>query len=184
MDRTPIVVLVAASVLLGASSAAAHCDTMNGPVVAAARIALQRGDVTPVLKWVKAGDEAELRESFRRTAAHEATDRAFFETAVRLHRASEGEPYTGLKDEAPEPVIAAADGALQTGDLAVLTSLLAGRADSTLGNRFARARALLREADTSVAAGRRYVAAYVEYLRYVERLAGDEPSAGDDARRP
>jgi hypothetical protein len=31
----------------------AHCDTMDGPVVVAAKAALQEGDVTPVLKWVK-----------------------------------------------------------------------------------------------------------------------------------
>ena len=32
----------------------AHCDTLDGPVVAMARIALDKGDVTPLLKWVRA----------------------------------------------------------------------------------------------------------------------------------
>lgn len=31
----------------------AHCDTMDGPVIADARQALEKADVTPVLKWVK-----------------------------------------------------------------------------------------------------------------------------------
>ncbi len=43
---------------------AAHCDTMSGPVIQDAQLALQRGDVTPVLKWVKLADEAQIREAF------------------------------------------------------------------------------------------------------------------------
>ncbi|MGE5892693.1 MAG: DUF6448 family protein, partial [bacterium] len=31
----------------------AHCDTLDGPVVSAAKIAIEKGDVTPVLKWVR-----------------------------------------------------------------------------------------------------------------------------------
>ncbi|MFA4943542.1 MAG: DUF6448 family protein [Lentisphaeria bacterium] len=37
--------------------AAAHCDTMNGPVVQAAQQALAKGDVTPILIWVQPADE-------------------------------------------------------------------------------------------------------------------------------
>jgi len=100
--------LIAVTVVLLVASpenASAHCDTLNGPVVTAARVALQRGDVTPVLKWVKSTEEREVRDAFRRTmavrgASAEARDLAdlyFFETLVRLHRQGEGEPYTGLK---------------------------------------------------------------------------------------
>jgi len=100
--------LIAVTVVLLVASpenASAHCDTLNGPVVTAARVALQRGDVTSVLKWVKSTEEREVRDAFRRTmavrgASAEARDLAdlyFFETLVRLHRQGEGEPYTGLK---------------------------------------------------------------------------------------
>ena len=30
----------------------AHCDTMDGPVVSEGKAALEKNDVTPVLKWV------------------------------------------------------------------------------------------------------------------------------------
>ena len=51
-------VLAALSVLAFLSlvyvgNASAHCDTLDGPVVATARIALDKGDVTPLLKWVR-----------------------------------------------------------------------------------------------------------------------------------
>jgi hypothetical protein len=45
--------------------AQAHCDSVNGPVVAAARQALESGDVTLVLPYVKPNAEAELAVAFR-----------------------------------------------------------------------------------------------------------------------
>lgn len=46
--------LIAVTALLGgAADARAHCDTLSGPVVGAAREALRTGDVTPALRWVR-----------------------------------------------------------------------------------------------------------------------------------
>jgi len=42
----------------------AHCDTLDGPVVGDARLALEKGDVTGLLKWVRKERE---RETFRLT---------------------------------------------------------------------------------------------------------------------
>lgn len=78
----------------------AHCDTLGGPVVAVAKQALEKGDVTPVLKWVKKENEGEIRAAFKKTLtvrskgpeARELADMYFFETLVRLHRAGEGPP--------------------------------------------------------------------------------------------
>jgi hypothetical protein len=83
----------------------AHCDTMDGPVVLAAKTALDHKDVTPVLKWIKKNDEAEIKAAFAKTLAvrtkgpeaRELADQFFFETFVRIHRAGEGAPFTGLK---------------------------------------------------------------------------------------
>lgn len=87
------------------STASAHCDGMDGPVVKAARAALETHDPRLVLIWVQKKDEAEVRQAFQSTLAvrdlspeaKELADRYFFETLVRLHRAGEGAPYTGLK---------------------------------------------------------------------------------------
>jgi uncharacterized protein DUF6448 len=175
------------------NSASAHCDTLNGPVVSAARVALQRGDVTPVLKWVKEGEEAEVREAFQRTMAvrgasseaRELADLYFFETLVRLHRQREGEPYTGLKPaSAIDPAIEGADRALETGSVDAVVTLVTERAAAGIRERFARAQTRQKHADDSVAAGREYVKAYVEFIHYVEQLhlditgeaAGTEPT--------
>jgi hypothetical protein len=92
------------------ATASAHCDSLDGPVVKAAQQALDTRDVSAVLIWVGAGDEAEIRAAFEQTLAVRAldvrarslADRYFFETVVRLHRAGEGAPYTGLKPFFPK----------------------------------------------------------------------------------
>jgi hypothetical protein len=56
--------MIVVTILLGTRLAAAHCDTLDGPVVKDARKALEKGEVTPVLKWVRPVDEKEIREQY------------------------------------------------------------------------------------------------------------------------
>jgi hypothetical protein len=44
--------------LAGSGTAVAHCDTLDGPVVAAARKALDSGNVNLILVWVQKKDES------------------------------------------------------------------------------------------------------------------------------
>jgi len=159
-----------------------HCDTMDGPVVKTARGALDKRDVTGVLKWVKPQSEAEVREAFKQTLAvrtlstqaRDLADRYFFETLVRLHRAGEGAPYTGLKPAGQvEPVIAASDKALETGSVESLTQEMVKLVRDGIHRRFAKAMETRKHADESVAVGREFVEAYVEFTHYVERLHTD-----------
>ena len=167
------------ALILSPVSASAHCDTMNGPVVLDAAHAIETGNVTPVLKWVPAQDEAEVREAFARTlevrktnaAARELADRYFYETVVRIHRMSEGVGYTGLKPAtAVAPAIAAADRALETGDVAGLADLLGSALQTALTERFVDAREARQHADHSVHAGREFVAAYVRFTHFAEAI--------------
>lgn len=74
-----------------------HCDTMDGPVVKAAKMALEAGNVNLILPWVPKKAEAELKKAFQKALrvrkqdkdAAELADYWFFETAVRLHREGE-----------------------------------------------------------------------------------------------
>lgn len=50
--------------LVATFSAYAHCDTTGGPVIPEARAALEKGDVTPILKWIRADNEAEIKAAF------------------------------------------------------------------------------------------------------------------------
>src|SRR5688500_18514674 len=49
--------------------ARAHCDSLDGPVVSAARKALETGNVKIALVWVQQTGETEVRKSFERTLA-------------------------------------------------------------------------------------------------------------------
>jgi hypothetical protein len=179
--------LLAALVLLPAARLSAHCDTMDGPVVAAARTAFEKGDVTPVLKWVRPEDEKQIRAAFARTVAvraggpdaRELADTWFFETLVRVHRAGEGAPYAGLAPAGTpiEHSIVLADKALATGDPAELVRAVSGVVADGIRDRFAKAAEARKHAEESVARGRKFVAAYVELTHYVERLHADAASA-------
>jgi hypothetical protein len=177
-----VIVTAAAVVGIGlgaARTAGAHCDTLDGPVVSDARAALAAGDVTEVLKWVRGDDEAEIRAAFDRTlavrasggAALELADTWFFETLVRVHRAGEGAPFTGLKPAGTvEPGIAAADLAIDGGSADGLIAGLTEHLDEGVRHRFETVVAAREHAGHNVAAGRAYVAAYVDFIHYVEGL--------------
>jgi hypothetical protein len=181
IQRSFVLPLLAATLLLALPNAAlAHCDALDGPVVTDARTALETGRVDPVLKWVSAADEAEIRDAFARTLrvrtasaeAAQLADRYFFETVVRLHRAFEGEPYTGLKPAGTDagPGVRAADAALASGSLQDLRAMLLRDVEQGLAERFEMLLRAREHADHSVDAGRAYVHAYVEFVHYAKRL--------------
>ncbi|GAB4350285.1 MAG: DUF6448 family protein [Candidatus Abyssubacteria bacterium] len=163
--------------------AAAHCDTLDGPVIADARKALADGDATPALKWVKPEHEAEVRAAFEKVLAvrtkgpeaKELADMYFFETLVRLHRAGEGAPYTGLKPAGSDlpVVVVRADTSFETGEVDNLVTLITDDVAAGIRKRFHHAYKAKQHADDSVEAGRGFVAAYVEFVHYVERLHQD-----------
>lgn len=171
---------LALTLLLAPQAALAHCDTLDGPVVADARLALAKGDVTPVLKWLRVNDEQEVRETFARALAvrkldpeaQKLADSYFFETLVRIHRAGEGAPYTGLKAAGTvEPVVAKADQALEQGSVDGLTRAIVAHTEEGIRERFQHALETKKHAQESVQAGREYVEAYVTYVHYVEGIA-------------
>jgi hypothetical protein len=182
------ILLIGIGWLVPAGRLDAHCDTMDGPVVKTAQAALEKGDVTSILKWVRPQQEAEVREVFKKTLAvrglgkeaKELADKYFFETLVRLHREGEGAPYTGLKPAgAVEPVVAASDKALDAGSADELTKEITQLVAEGIRHRFAETMGKKRHADESVAAGREFVEAYVEFVHYVERLHTDAAVQAD-----
>jgi hypothetical protein len=83
----------------------AHCDTLDGPVIAAAKNALETGDVNLVLYLGTRARRRGNKATFQKTlivrkhspVAKELVDMYFFKTLVRIRRAGECSPYTGLK---------------------------------------------------------------------------------------
>jgi hypothetical protein len=171
--------LIAAAFLLPAP-AMAHCDGIDGPVVTTAKRSLDQGNVNFVLPWVRAEDEPAIRHAFEHASAvrklgpeaKQLADHYFYEPVVRIHRDAEGAPYTGLKPAGRDlgAAIPAADAALAKGSPAVLEKALLGAVRKGLHEQYQSAHRLSRFDVDDVAAGRRYVQAYVPYVHYVERV--------------
>ena len=146
-----------------------HCDTLDGPVVKAARTALKTGNVNHVLPWVPKKAETELKKAFDKTLlarkqgeeAREIADYWLFETAVRLHREGEGAPYTGLKPAGTDwgPVVPRAEKAISEGN-----------PKKELQERFNRAIAKKEYDINNVDAAREYVQAELGFVLYSQGL--------------
>lgn len=172
----------------------AHCDGLDGPVVKAARQALARSDVNLVLIWVQPGDEAELRRTFEQTMAvrrlspeaEKLADHYFFETLVRIHRAGEGEPFTGLKPAGRDlgPAIPLAERAIESGSAEEAARVLTAAVSAGLQQRIKKVQEAKGSKYGDVQAGRRYVQAYVGFLHYVEGLHAAVQAAGHDHATP
>jgi hypothetical protein len=160
--------------------ALAHCDGLDGPVVKAAGQALDTRNPALVLIWVQPKDEPEIRAAFEQTVAVRAlspqakalADRYFFETVVRVHRAGEGAPFTGLKPAGRDlgPAIPAADKALESGSVEPVAKLLTEAMQEHLREYFTSAVHAKAFKPGDLAAGREYVAAYVAFIHFVERV--------------
>lgn len=173
----------------------AHCDGLDGPVVLAAQKALQAKNVNPVLVWVRESDEQQIRQVFEHTLrvrelgqdAQKLADQFFFETLVRVHRAGEGAPYSGLKPAGRDlgPAIPAADHAVETGSAKQLMELLDKTIHNGLHQRFLKLQSLKDYDKNDLKAGRAFIEAYVDFIHYVEPIyemaAGTGTHADDGA---
>ncbi len=157
-----------------------HCDTMDGPVVEAARRALETGNVNFILPWAPEGVEDELKQAFDKAIrirglgeeASSLADYWFFETAVRLHRAGEGVPYTGLKPAGLDegPVVPRAEHALGIGDASEVAQFLSRTIEEKLKRRLNHALSLKNYSTNDVKAAREHVEAMLGFVLFSHGL--------------
>jgi uncharacterized protein DUF6448 len=183
--KTLALIAVLAALLVQPGTALAHCDAVDGPVATAARKALETRNVYLVLPYAPAESEAELTAAFEQALvvgekgaeAKALADRYFMETAVRLHRAGEKAPYTGLKPAGQDfgPAIPAAEAALASGAIEPLKTLISRHAGHELDAHFSHAaeHRSAPKAPTSwdaVRAARQRISAELAFIGYVEAL--------------
>lgn len=179
--RLLLSVVMATILIMGIYNfAAAHCDTLDGPVIQDARKALNARDVTPVLKWITQKDEKSVRTAFAKVLSakgkknSDMEENKFFEILVKIHRAGEGFPFTGLKPAGQiEPAIAESDKALESGSPDLLIKLITEDVAAGIKKRYEHAAAAYNHKNESIEQGREFVEAYVAFTHYVERLHRD-----------
>jgi hypothetical protein len=145
-----------------------HCDSLDGPVVTAAKKALEAGNVNLILPYVPKDGEAEIARAFEKVmkirtdeTTREIADLYFFETVVRIHRMGEGAPYTGLKPAglSEGPVIPVAEEAIESGSADELINVLSDMLQEEVTHRFHHMMHLKEHANKSVDDAREYVEA-------------------------
>ena len=171
-----------------------HCDSLSGPVVKAAKEALEAGNVNFVLPYVPRESEGEVVAAFDKVlplhrqpnGAHEIADTFFFETVVRLHRAGEGAAYTGLKPAGTDegPIIPIAERAIETGSVEELKETLIGLVGSEVEKRFEHMQHLRQYSGESVDMAREYVESMLglqvwSHKVYLTATAGAHEKAGE-----
>jgi hypothetical protein len=153
---------------------------LDGPVVMAAKIALDAGNVNLILPWAPKKAEAELKKAFEKTlqarklgkAAAEVADYWFFETAVRLHREGEGAPYTGLKPAGLDwgPVVRKAEKAIETENPKEIIAFLLHTVEEDLQEKFRHAVAKKEYDEDNADAAREFVHASLGFVLYSHGL--------------
>lgn len=157
-----------------------HCDSLDGPVVTAAKTALVRRDVTLVLPYVPQTGEAEVRQAFERTLRvrgkndnlRELAELWFYETAVRIHRAGEGASYTGLKPaglphDTPTDL---AEEAVKNDSPTALANFLKAEVEREVERRLLYVEALRAMADGDLEANRKAVEATLAFELWINSL--------------
>jgi len=155
-----------------------HCDTMEGPVIADAKKAIEENNINYILKWVQPVNENEIKESFELMMkvrvlgpeAKELSEKYFFETLVRVHRSGEGVPFTGVKPLGTpiDEKIKGADKSIELGNLSPLEKIVAKNIIPELKKRFEKVMKLKNFDVNDVKAGREYIEAYVQFFHFAE----------------
>lgn len=158
--------------------ASAHCDTMDGPTISDAKKAIESNNVNYALKWVTPENEKEISKIFDLTMkvrnfspeAKELSDNYLFENLVRIHRAAEGAPFTGVKPSGTpiDEKVLAADKSIEVGNLSPIEGLIEKDKIPELKERFEKVMSLKNFDINDVKAGREYIEAYVSYFKFAE----------------
>ncbi|SMO40478.1 hypothetical protein SAMN06265379_101555 [Saccharicrinis carchari] len=157
----------------------AHCDSYDGPVIKDALKALDKNNVQLVLKWIEPQQEKEIISLFDKTyrlkkgdkQVYSIVEKHFLETLVRLHRETEGAPYTGLKPAgSTTPLVVMADNSIAKNDVGEVINTVTTHLEQVLRDRYATVAKLGKTKDESVEQGRAYVHAYVQYTHTLEAL--------------
>ncbi|RXJ44319.1 DUF6448 family protein [Gelidibacter gilvus] len=172
-------VLLALAFMFIGISGYAHCDSYDGPVIKDALKALDQNNVELVLKWIEPQQEKEIISMFKKTyklksgdtEVYAIVEKHFLENLVRLHRETEGEPYTGLKPAGSmTKLVAMADNSIAKNSVEEVITTVTNHLEQVLRKRYAKVAKLSKTKDQSVKLGRDYVEAYVQYTHTLEAL--------------
>jgi hypothetical protein len=166
--------------LFGGFFMAPHYETMDGPVVTAAEVALEMENINYVLSYISSEDEDELKEAFDRTidvrelsaSAAEIADYWFFETVVRLHLSWRNIPYYGIKPAGfkPRPALKLAEESIQKENSDDLIQFMISFFKEDIEVRFEEVLSKKDYEINDIESGRDYVSSMTDFVQYLDNL--------------
>lgn len=181
-----IATLFVFSLFASPKQVSAHCDTVDGPVVSAARKALNTKNVNYALIWVLPENEDAIRKALKKAMERrkkaktkkeeEDADMEFFETLVKVHREGEGAKYEGIKPAGSiEPELAMADKAVEIGKLdEVLNHIDSAENREIIHHLFHKLQEKSNYDVDDVPSGREFIGSYVVFIHAVEKAIRGE----------
>ena len=131
------------------------------------------------MKWITDEQEKEIIPLFNKTYNLKNGDKEvyaivvkhFFETLVRLHRETEGAPYTGLKPAgSTKQIVQMTDSALHEDDIEGFIVKLDNHLNKVVHEKYQKVAELNKVKDNSKDQGRAFVEAYVDYTHTIEAI--------------
>jgi hypothetical protein len=174
-----LTIAIFSMLILTSQKTYAHCDSYDGPTIKDAIEALETNNVNLVLKWISHEQEQEIIPLFNKTYSlkkgdkevYNIVEKHFFETLIRLHRETEGAPFTGLKPAGTtKKIILLSDNAITNGDFEDLFGKLNTHIKKVLIEKYKTVFSLQKLKNESIEKGREYVAAYVDYTHTLEAI--------------
>jgi hypothetical protein len=155
-------------------------DITNGPVLKAAKLALETGNVNYVLIWFPEESENKLKNLFEKTFCerragkdvHGVTIDWYFETLSRLHRDRDGALYTCMKPNGLDvsPVVPKAERAIETCNAEEIIEVVPKTMEGDLRQHFHYVMEKRNYDVNNIIAGRAYVAAFIDFIVYLHNL--------------
>ena len=172
-------VIILLLLMVKSAPVSGHCDSYDGPLIKDAIEALETNNVNLVLKWITIEQEKEIIPLFNKTYSlkngdqeiYTIVEKHFFETLVRLHRETEGAPYTGLKPAgSTKKIILLSDEAIENENIDDLLGKLNNHIGKVILEKYEKVIALDKVKNDSSEKGREYVEAYVDYTHTIEAI--------------
>jgi hypothetical protein len=156
-------------------------DEMQGPVVKAAKMALETGNVNYILIWLPEESENTLKNLLEKTCCvrssrmnmqNQAYD-WYFETVKRFYRASRWPDYLTTQSGglAEKPLVLKVDKAIESGDFEEIRYIIPVTHEADAKQRFLHVMNMRNYPVNNIAAGRAYVSAFFDFNRYMHDLS-------------
>ncbi|MCX6701139.1 MAG: DUF6448 family protein [Methanomicrobiales archaeon] len=162
-----------------------HYDVRNGPIMKAAKMALQTGNVNYVLIWVPEESENQLKNLLEKTFCKRRDRKdvqdvaldGYFKTVSRLHRSGERVLYTCIKpdDLNESQIVPKVERAIEIGDVEEIIGAIPPTREGYLRQRLRNVIDKKNYDVNNVAAGRAYVSAFIDFIVYVHNLTTSIP---------